>query len=193
LEYTGRGRVAIDNYFMELRELGVTDSKKLSQKKRKKILADLEIDTNSLKSTFFERKNFSFSYAIREVSPTLIDEINILNASLKAMAGSFTECHQEGSRGRLLIDGNKIPRELPLEVKAEAIIKGDSKSLLIGLASIIAKEYRDDLMEKMAEDYPGYGFEAHAGYPTIRHREAIEELGITPIHRLSFKGVREFA
>lgn len=181
-----------EELFEKLRDLGVTDSKKLSQKRRVSILNDLEIDLGCLKKIISKSRKFSLSYAIAEIPPTKIDEINILNASLKAMADSFSECHQMGKEGRLLIDGNKVPLGLPKNIETEAVVKGDSKSLLIGLASIIAKEYRDNLMEKMGKDYPGYGFEKHAGYPTAFHREAIEKLGISPIHRLTFKGVREF-
>ena len=73
-----------------------------------------------------------------------------------------------------------------------AVVKGDSKSVQIGLASVIAKEYRDNLMEELGKTYPGYGLEKHAGYPTAQHRAAIKDLGITPIHRKSFKGVKEY-
>ena len=77
-------------------------------------------------------------------------------------------------------------------VSEKFVIKGDSKSALIGLASIIAKEYRDGLMENLGIKYPGYGLEKHAGYPTKAHKEAIVKLGVTPIHRRSFKGVKEY-
>ena len=92
----------------------------------------------------------------------------------------------------ILIDGNIVPRGLTKDIRAEAIVKGDSKSILIGLASIIAKDYRDDLMERMNEVYPGYGFDGHVGYGTKEHREQIIALGVTPIHRKSFKGVKEY-
>ena len=90
----------------------------------------------------------------------------------------------------VLVDGNKTFESSAKGI--EAIVKGDSKSLLIGLASIIAKEYRDELMKDLALDYPGYGFEKHSGYPTKAHKEAIFHLGVSPCHRKTFKGVSEF-
>ena len=105
------------------------------------------------------------------------------------------ECTHELTRdesAQAFFDGNKIPKELRSNISAEAIVKGDSKSALIALASIMAKEFRDLKMEKLALKYPGYGFEKHAGYPTVFHKEAIKNLGVTPIHRKTFKGVKEY-
>ena len=175
-----------------LRELGVADSKKLTTKKRKKIIEELKIDLTSINQLVkIVYKDFKFSYSIHEVSETKIDEINILNASLLAMKNSFIDCFDRTS-AKLLIDGNKELKDMPKEIEMEAVVKGDSKSVLIGLASVIAKEYRDDLMQALGVKYPGYGLEKHAGYPTKQHREAIVELGVTPIHRKSFKGVKEY-
>jgi ribonuclease HII len=106
------------------------------------------------------------------------------------MSEAFKNCWQ-GERGVWLIDGNRMPKQVPATVDAQAIIKGDSKSVLIGLASIIAKEYRDNLMVTLSKSFPGYGLEKHAGYPTKAHKEAIAKLGPSPIHRKSFKGVKE--
>lgn len=181
-----------ETFLCKLRELGVTDSKKLTAKKRRKILDELDIDlslANQLVKISY--KEFKLSYSIREVSETKIDEINILNASLLAMRNSFMDCYDLG-KAKLLIDGNKELNDIPEDVDMEAVIKGDSKSVLIGLASVIAKEFRDDLMKRLSLEYPGYGLEKHAGYPTKMHKEAIVALGITPIHRKSFKGVKEF-
>jgi ribonuclease HII len=174
-----------------LSQLGVTDSKKLTEKKRMKILEELKVDINLVgKKVSLKVKNLTLAYCIQEVSETLIDEINILNASLLAMKNSYLECSSDHD-GFLLIDGNKALKEMPDKLKMEPIVKGDSKSTIIGLASVIAKEYRDNLMKNLGEKYPGYGLESHAGYPTVKHKEAIVKLGVTPIHRKSFKGVKE--
>ncbi len=126
-----------------------------------------------------------------ECDREVIDEINILQASLLSMKNCAHKLSAK-RRTRALFDGNKIPSEMAKNISCEAIVKGDSKSALIGLASIFAKEYRDNLMEKYSLKYPGYGFEKHAGYPTKKHLEAIKKLGVTPIHRRSFKGVKEY-
>ena len=182
-------------FFDSCRELGITDSKKLSAHKRANILNELQIDLNSLspdQKYSFSVKNCAGVFSIHEISNCLIDEINILNASLLAMKNSFLSCWTRPEEGILLIDGNKLPQEMPPQIDCRAIVGGDGKSSLIGLASIIAKEYRDNLMRQMDLLYPGYGFAKHAGYPTMLHRQGIERLGICPIHRKSFKGVREF-
>jgi len=177
-----------------LLELGVTDSKKISAKKRAKIIDDLKINLSKTnqKVTLEISKKFIIHFSIREVSNELIDEINILRASLLAMSLSFKDCKKKTDTGRILIDGNKLLELEDDSVTEEFVIKGDSKSVIIGLASVIAKEYRDQLMKDLGEKYPGYGLEGHAGYPTKAHKEAIKELGITPIHRKSFKGVKEY-
>ncbi len=174
-----------------LNDLGVTDSKKLTEKKRCKILEALNVDLsqNAVRLNL-PVKNLNLQFSIREVSQTLIDEINILNASLLAMKKAFLNCTSSND-GILLIDGNKGLQEMPKSLQMETIVKGDSKSIIIGLASVIAKEYRDRLMKTFGEKYPGYGLESHAGYPTPKHKEAIANLGVTPIHRKSFKGVKE--
>lgn len=184
----------ISRLLSDLQGIGITDSKKLTAKKRLKILQLLGVEVDSLapgeKYLLREESSFTLSFSISEVSPTKIDEINILNASLLGMADSFICCH-DGEAGILLIDGNKTPAGLPDIILAETIVKGDSKSVLIGLASVIAKEYRDGLMTRLGEKYPGYGLESHAGYPTVAHKAAIVKLGVTPIHRRSFRGVKE--
>jgi ribonuclease HII len=111
-----------------------------------------------------------------------------LNASLKAMKVSFESII--GENGILLIDGNK---KFSTEKKTNlvTVIKGDSKSLLIGLASIIAKEYRDQLMQNLDNRFPEYGWKSNAGYGTKAHLDGINKFGITEHHRKSFKGVKE--
>ena len=149
---------------------GLNDSKKLSAKRRESlaeaILACAEV-------------------SVASASVEEIDELNILRASHLAMeravAGLLTP------PDHCLIDGNLIPKGLT--VSAEAIVKGDSKSVSISAASIVAKIRRDYVMSALAQQYPGYGWETNAGYPSKSHRLALQNLGVTPHHRRSFKPV----
>lgn len=172
-------------------ELGVLDSKKLTTKKRLGILESLginvaELIVNELYEVKFQGSSFSF--ILCEHSPAEIDQINILQASLSCMKKAACElCTQESSV--VLIDGNKT-FDVP-GAHVESVIKGDSKLLSIGMASIIAKEFRDYKMALYDMEFPGYGLKKHAGYPTKAHKEALVQLGVTPIHRRSFKGVKE--
>jgi ribonuclease HII len=114
-----------------------------------------------------------------------IDAINILQASLLAM-----ERAAEGVRAAFhLIDGNKVPRAL--QGRAQAIVKGDAKSLSIAAASIVAKVTRDAIMVDLAQQHPGYGWENNAGYPTAQHLAALRNLGVTAWHRRSFGPVHK--
>ncbi|WP_251359482.1 ribonuclease HII [Kangiella sp. TOML190] len=151
--------------------IGLADSKKLSESKREQL--SLEIKENAL----------AWSIARAEIEE--IDRINILQASLLAMKRAVESLSTFPQLA--LIDGNKLPE---LDCAMEAIIKGDSKEACISAASIIAKVSRDQEMVAMDERYPGYGFAKHKGYPTKQHREAIERLGITPIHRRSYAPVQ---
>lgn len=185
----------ISNDVLEiLSELGVADSKKLTHKKRNLILEKLGITQLQINKKFkIKILNEEIEYSINEVSERKIEEINILEASLLAMKNSYNILGKDYDHdGILLIDGNKTPKNLPEELEAITVVKGDSKSLIIGLASIIAKVYRDNLMENMGREFPGYGLEKHAGYPTKAHMEAIKELGPTIHHRKTFKGVKEY-
>lgn len=183
----------LENFLIFIRELGVNDSKKLTHKKRKEILEKLGVKKLiAKKSCVVETKYFSFNFYLQEISPAKIDKVNILNASLLSMKDAFEALDKDKREGCFLIDGNKIPKELENHVRAHAIVKGDARSALIGLASIIAKDYRDDLMTNLAKKYPGYGLEKHAGYPTKAHKEAIKNLGVSPIHRKTFRGVKEY-
>jgi ribonuclease HII len=123
-------------------------------------------------------------------SPAEIDQINILQASLLAMKRAVQECEQAGDPpGFLLVDGKfTIPMQLP----QQALVRGESKSASIAAASIIAKVTRDRIMADLHEQYPEYNLIQHKGYPTKAHRQAIVDHGPTPIHRRTFKGVREF-
>ena len=149
---------------------GLNDSKALSSKQRERLLNMIE-------------KNAQIGIGIAE--PEEIDRINILGASLIAMRRAVLALPELPEMA--LIDGNKQP-DLPC--KAQTIIKGDSRSLSIAAASIIAKVTRDRLMIETDTRYPGYGLAGHKGYPTKAHIEAVNSLGASPIHRRSFKPVR---
>jgi ribonuclease HII len=149
----------------------VTDSKKLSKAKRN-ILTPLI------------RQHCVWSIA--EISPQEIDDINILQATMKAMARAANDLSIQPDM--IYVDGNRLPNGLPCP--AEAIIKGDSKVKEIACASIIAKVHRDTIMEQLANDFPEYGWHTNSGYGSKAHLEAIEKYGITPHHRQSFAPVR---
>ncbi len=169
--------------------VGLTDSKKLSEKKRKELYQGII-------------KN-SISYYISMVNQKRIDRINIREATKLCMKicmirvfKLLTKEYGEDFSIRFLIDGNMITQinnHLPKErVAEEAIVKGDLKVEVISASSILAKVFRDRYMEKMDKKYPEYKFFKHKGYPTKLHREKIKEFGVSPIHRVSFKGVREY-
>lgn len=149
---------------------GLTDSKKLSEKKRE-LLFDLIISRAK-------------SYAIGKASATEIDEINILQASLLAMKRAVLALDVKPEF--IAIDGNcRIDIDLPMQT----IIKGDSLVPAISAASILAKVTRDREIYALDKIYPNYGLASHKGYPTKLHLEAIKQYGITPLHRKSFKPV----
>jgi ribonuclease HII len=125
----------------------------------------------------------ALGWAVAEVDHLEIDQINILNASFKAMHLALDQLTLRPQF--LLIDGNRFKPYL--ELPFECIIKGDGHYLAIAAASILAKTYRDELMEKLSQQYPGYGWHTNVGYPTEEHREGIKALGITPYHRKSFQ------
>jgi ribonuclease HII len=150
----------------------VNDSKKLSDKQRV-ALRDAIMDVPGVQ------------YAIAEVDEAKIDEINILCATDLAMRMAVEKLERVDF---LLVDGRPVPG-LPCE--SLSVIKGDAKSASIAAASILAKVYRDELMCRYAEIYPGYGFEEHKGYGTAKHLAAIKELGVCDIHRRSFAPVRD--
>ncbi|WP_114964882.1 ribonuclease HII [Alkalilacustris brevis] len=123
---------------------------------------------------------------IAHASIAEIDTLNILRASHLAMRRALDGLHP--TPGFALIDGNRLPTELPCP--AEAIVKGDARCLSIAAASIVAKVARDAIMAELAERFPGYGWEKNAGYPTKVHLEALHRLGVTPYHRRSFAPIR---
>ncbi len=149
---------------------GLDDSKVLSEKKRVAVYP-LILETALV--------------GFGEASVAEIDQMNILRASHVAMVRAIADLGVVPDH--VLIDGNMIPRDLA--IPATTVIKGDSKSLSIAAASIVAKIRRDRLMVDLAQQHPGYGWETNMGYPSKSHRLALQNLGVTPHHRRSFKPV----
>ncbi len=175
---------AVKRLFQEL-----NDSKQLSDKKRFELRPLIE--------------QTSISFAVTHIFPNEIDEINILNASLKAMQESVLKLNQKPEY--IIVDGNrplngklgmkqKIGKIFTLEeikllksIPTTSIIKGDSKFLSIAAASVLAKTYRDEYMDKIHEEFPMYNWKKNKGYPTKDHREAIKKYGPCKYHRMSFR------
>jgi ribonuclease HII len=152
---------------------GLTDSKKLSASRR----AALELQI----------KQRAKAWAIAESSQLEIDEINILQASLLAMKRAVLGLALKP--GQVLIDGNRLPQ---LEgYRMLAIVKGDLSEPCISAASILAKQFRDRQMLELDRLYPQYQFARHKGYPTALHRQLLQEHGVSPVHRRSFRPVRD--
>ncbi len=149
---------------------GLNDSKKLTARRRAALDAAIR---------------HSAEFAVAEASVAEIDEINILRASHLAMVRAVETLSP--APDFLLIDGNMIPRGL--KIPAQAVVKGDARSVSIAAASILAKNWRDQVMVDLAQQHPGYGWETNAGYPSKQHKEALQNLGVTPHHRRSFKPV----
>lgn len=147
----------------------INDSKKLSKNNREELIEEI--------------KSKSVAWAIAEASVDEIDQINILNASFLAMKRAVLKL--EVIPEHLLIDGNRWRSDLTFPFTC--VIKGDGKYASIAAASILAKVYRDDLMEKLAIEFPHFSWERNAGYPTKAHREGIEKFGSTIWHRRSFQ------
>lgn len=150
---------------------GLADSKALTARRRERLAEEI-------------RQKAWIALGIAE--PAEIDRLNILHATMTAMARAVSRLPI--APDRVLIDGNRVPDGLPCP--AEALVKGDAREPVISAASIIAKTVRDELMQSAALRYPGYGFEQHKGYPSAVHRERLRMLGPCPIHRLSFAPVR---
>lgn len=146
---------------------GLTDSKKLTDKKRRELFPVIQEQ--------------AIAYGIGFASQQEIDEINILQATFLAMQRALDQLTVRPDLA--LIDGNRA-KDFGLPVKT--VVKGDSLSANIAAASILAKVTRDNLMQEMAESYPQYGFEIHKGYGTKEHYAALREFGASPIHRMSF-------
>ena len=153
----------------DYRNDGLNDSKQLTPKRRYELRAEIERD--------------ALAWAVGVVTPEEIDRINILNASILAMHRAL-----DGLRivpEAIIVDGNRFKpyRFVPYTT----VVKGDGKYLSIVAASILAKTYRDDYMDSIAQEYPQYDWTGNKGYPTRKHREAIARYGITPYHRKTFK------
>lgn len=151
---------------------GINDSKLISPKKREALYQEI-IEFPGL------------VYSIISIDVSLIDEINIYQATLEGMRQASQTLSIQPDY--LLIDGTALPNQ-PLP--AEKIIKGDQKSVSIATASILAKVYRDNFMQEIDNKYPGYGFSRHKGYGTKAHLEALKKFGPTPVHRQSFEPVK---
>jgi ribonuclease HII len=147
----------------------INDSKKLGKKQREDLISEI--------------KEMAVAWEIAEASVAEIDKINILNASFLAMTRAIQNLREKPEH--LLIDGNRFRSQLTIPYTC--IIKGDGKYASIAAASILAKVYRDKMMETLAEEFPYYGWERNAGYPTIAHREGIKKHGDCIWHRKSFK------
>ena len=146
---------------------GLNDSKKLTDKKRRELFPITE--------------GQALAYGIGWASQEEIDDINILQATFLAMSRAVEQLNIRPDLA--LVDGNRAPT---LDLPVETVVKGDSLSASIAAASVLAKVSRDDVMLRMAEEYPGYGFEVHKGYGTKAHYEALRTFGPSPIHRRTF-------
>lgn len=151
---------------------GLNDSKKLSEKKR---------------DTFYNYITQNSIYGIGIVSEVIIDEINIYQASKKAMLIAIEEVRKQTNLEHVLIDAMPIE----LDIGTTSIIKGDAKSISIAAASVIAKVTRDKMMYELDEIYPEYGFKSHKGYPTKKHLEAIKKYGLIDGYRKTYGPVKE--
>ena len=156
----------------------LNDSKQLTEKRRYQLRDIIQRD--------------AVAWAVGIVTPEEIDRINILNASILAMHRALDQLAVRPEA--IIVDGNRFkPYREPITIDREPIIlphttivKGDGKYLSIAAASILAKTYRDDYMNRLAEEYPQYDWRSNKGYPTRKHRDAIRQYGITPYHRKSF-------
>jgi ribonuclease HII len=153
-----------DNYQNDL----LNDSKQLTEKRRYQLREIIERD--------------AVAWAVGIVTPEEIDKINILNASILAMHRALDQLKVRPEA--IIVDGNRFK---PYNnIPHTTIVKGDGKYLSIAAASILAKTYRDDYMNRLAEEYPQYDWLSNKGYPTKKHRDAIRQYGITPYHRKSY-------
>jgi ribonuclease HII len=147
----------------------LNDSKQLSEKNREILKPILETE--------------AVSYAVTHLEPKIIDEINILNASIKAMQESIMKLNPIPIY--VIVDGNRFK---PIaNIPHSCIIKGDSKYMSIAAASVLAKTYRDEYMDQIHEEFPMYNWKQNKGYPTKEHREAIRKYGVTKYHRITFR------
>ena len=146
----------------------LNDSKQLTEKQRYALREVVERE--------------ALAWAVGVVTPEEIDRINILNASFLAMHRAVNQLKLRPEH--LLIDGNRFKKYQ--DVPHTTVVKGDGKYMAIAAASVLAKTYRDDYMNRLAEEYPQYNWDSNKGYPTKKHREAIRLYGTTPYHRMSY-------
>jgi len=147
----------------------LNDSKQLSEKTREKLRPLIE--------------DMAISFSVTHIEPIVIDKINILNASIKAMQECIVRLNPTPLY--IIIDGNRFK---PINnIPYSTIVKGDSKYMSIAAASVLAKTYRDEYMAKIHEEFPMYNWKQNKGYPTKEHREAIRKYGTTKYHRMSFR------
>ena len=146
----------------------LNDSKQLTEKRRYELREIIQRD--------------AVAWAVGIVTPEEIDKINILNASILAMHRALDQLQVRPEA--VIVDGNRFKKYKDLP--HTTIVKGDGKYLSIAAASILAKTYRDDYMNQLAEEYPQYYWRSNKGYPTKKHREAIRQYGTTPYHRMSY-------
>lgn len=153
----------------------LNDSKQLTDKQREYLRPMIE--------------QYATAWAVVEVTAEEIDRINILNASIIGMQRALDKLSITPQH--IIVDGNKwkpyIPEGQVLEIPARTVVKGDGKYLSIAAASVLAKTYRDEYMLRLHEEYPQYHWDTNMGYPTKAHYEAIQQYGITPYHRKTFK------
>ncbi len=152
---------------------GLADSKRLSARKRAELAEHI--------------KSLAPGWAIGEATADEIDRINILQATMLAMRRAVNDL--PAMPYLVLVDGNRCPADLPCA--CEAVIKGDATIPVISAASILAKVHRDAQMDCLHQQYPDYGFDRHRGYPTAAHLQAIKKFGVLPLHRRSYRPVRE--
>ncbi|WP_395065158.1 ribonuclease HII [Flavobacterium sp.] len=147
----------------------LNDSKQLSEKTREKLRPIIE--------------DRAISFSVTHIEPIVIDKINILNASIKAMQECIVRLNPTPLY--IIVDGNRFK---PINnIPYSTIVKGDSKYMSIAAASVLAKTYRDEYMDKIHEEFPMYNWKQNKGYPTKEHREAIRKYGTTKYHRMSFR------
>ncbi|WBX73419.1 ribonuclease HII [Tenacibaculum pacificus] len=147
----------------------LNDSKQLSEKKRQELRPYIE--------------KYALAYGVAFISHQEVDEINVLQASITGMHRAISKLSIQPKF--IIVDGNKFnPYK---DIPRETIVKGDAKFMSIAAASVLAKTYRDEYMEKIHKEYPQYNWKKNKGYPTKEHRNAIREFGITPYHRKTFK------
>ncbi|GAW92846.1 ribonuclease HII, partial [Calderihabitans maritimus] len=152
---------------------GLNDSKKLTAKQREQLEEEI--------------KEKAIAWSVQVVSPVYIDRYNILQATFQAMRQAIEKLDMKPEH--VLVDGVSIPN---IDLPQTSIVKGDSKCASIAAASVLAKVARDRLMEEYDTLYPEYGFKQHKGYPTADHLDAIARYGPCPIHRKTFRGVKEY-